>query len=67
MLDGITDSTDMSLSNILELTMDWDAWRAALHGVMKSQTRLSDKNELTESRHKFEKVRQREANAVESK
>ena len=47
--------------------MDWDAWRAALHGVMKSQTRLSDKNELTESRRKFEKVRQREANAVESK
>ena len=41
-LDGITDSTDMSLSEFRELVMDREAWRAAIHGVTKSQTRLSD-------------------------
>ena len=41
-LDGITDSMDMSLSEFLELVMDRKAWRAAIHGVTKSQTRLSD-------------------------
>ena len=41
-LDGITDLMDMSVSELRELVMDREAWRAAIHGVIKSQTRLSD-------------------------
>ena len=41
-LEGITDSMDVSLSELRELVMDREAWRAVIHGVTKSQTRLSD-------------------------
>ena len=41
-LDGLTDTMDMNVSELQELVMDREAWRAAIHGVTKSQTRLSD-------------------------
>ena len=42
LLDGITDSMDMNLSELWEMVMDWEAWRVAIHGFARSRTRLSD-------------------------
>ena len=45
-LDGVSDSMDVSLSELRELVMDREAWRAAIHGVAKSRTQMSDRTEL---------------------
>ena len=56
-LDGITDWIDVSLSDLRELVMNREAWRAVIHGVAKSQTRLSDWTELGLSKLFFQGAR----------
>ena len=53
-LDGIVDSMDVSLSELWEMVMDREAWRAAIHGVTNSWTRLSDRTELNQTEPFFD-------------
>ena len=63
-LDGITDSIDTSLSKLRELVMDREAWCAAVHGVTKSWTQLSDWTELRETKHEYLKSWEKEGRKV---
>ena len=55
-MDGITDSINMSLSKFRELVMDREPWNAAVHGVTKSQTRLSDQTDILERLSKTQRA-----------
>ena len=63
-LDGITDSMDVSLSELREMVMDREAWRAAIHGVTKSRTRLSDWTELKRTDLKSSHYKEKSYNYV---